>query len=87
MMAFKGSSGDGRFSLERMAAALDVPGRLAARTEAPPAELLAALKMREEAYGRFGRAPAGSLDYVPSGAWYLKEVAGAVGSRKYARKG
>jgi hydroxymethylglutaryl-CoA synthase len=86
MMAFKGTSGDGRFSLERMAAALDVPGRLAARTEAPPAELLAALKMREEAYGRFGRAPTGSLDYVPSGAWYLKEVA-ADGSRKYARKG
>jgi hydroxymethylglutaryl-CoA synthase len=85
MLALRGREGAAGFSLERMAAALDVQKRLAARTEAAPAELLAALKLREEAYGRFGRAPAGSVDHVPAGAWYLKEVA-ADGSRKYARK-
>ena len=86
MMALRGGAGGGGFSLARMAAALDVPKRLAARTEASPAELLHALKLREDAYGKFGRAPAGSVDNVPAGAWFLKEVA-ADGSRKYARKG
>jgi hydroxymethylglutaryl-CoA synthase len=86
MMALRGGEGDGGFSLERMAAALDVKKRLAARTEASPAELLHALKLREDAYGRAGRAPAGAVEHVPAGAWFLKEVA-ADGSRKYARKG
>ena len=86
MMALRGGQGGGGFSLAKMAAALDVPQRLRARTEASPAELLAALKQREEAYGKSGRAPVGGVEHVAPGAWYLQEVKGD-GSRKYARKG
>ena len=73
------------FSLARMAKTLDTAGRLAARTEASPEEFTAALLAREKFYGRTGCAPAGTLEHVPSGAFFLESVA-ADGSRKYGRK-
>ena len=73
------------FSLARMAKKLDTAGRLAARTEASPEEFTAALLAREKFYGRTGCAPAGSLEHVPSGAFYLDKV-GTDGSRAYGRK-
>ena len=51
-----------------------MPARLAARREAEPAELAAALKLREASYGRAGFEPAGSIENVPAGAHYLKAV-------------
>jgi hydroxymethylglutaryl-CoA synthase len=73
------------FSLGRIARAVDVPARLAARREAQPEELSAALRLREAAYGRSAFAPAGSVDDVPAGAFYLDKVLPA-GQRVYARK-
>ena len=42
------------FSLQRMQSAVALPQRLAARKEAEPSELLAALKLREASYGKLG---------------------------------
>lgn len=41
--------------------------------------------MRERAYGKASFTPAGSLDNVPAGAWYLQGVS-ASHTRSYARK-
>jgi hydroxymethylglutaryl-CoA synthase len=73
------------FSLARMSATLDTAGRLAARTEASPEEFTAALLAREKFYGRTGCSPAGALEHVPAGAFFLEGV-GADGARKYGRK-
>jgi len=79
------AAGGEPFSLARMASTLDTAGRLAARTEASPEEFTAALLAREKFYGRTGCAPAGALEHVPAGAFYLEGVA-ADGTRKYGRK-
>ena len=78
-------AGAGAFSLARMQATLDTAGRIAARAEASPEDFTAALLMREKFYGRTGCEPAGALEHVPSGAFYLKGV-GADGTRAYERK-
>ena len=66
-------------------AAVQLQPRLEARREASPQEFTDALKMREGSYGKTGVVPAGSVDHVPAGAFYLKEVQGQ-GTRVYARK-
>jgi hydroxymethylglutaryl-CoA synthase len=66
-------------------AAVRLQPRLEARREASPQEFTDALKLREGSYGKVGAVPAGSVDHVPAGAFYLKEVAGN-GARAYARK-
>lgn len=71
--------------IAKMAAAMDVRGRLAARHEASPYEFLGALDAREHSFGKAGWKPAGSVDHVPAGGWYLKEVK-ADHSRVYDRR-
>jgi hydroxymethylglutaryl-CoA synthase len=73
------------FTLGRIAETVQLKHRLSARREAAPDEFVAALGLRERNYGRGGFTPAGSLDNVPSGAYYLKEVMGNH-NRVYARK-
>lgn len=53
--------------------------------QASPEEFTEALKMREAFYGKGGASPSGSIENVPAGAFYLKEVAGNF-NRIYARK-
>jgi hydroxymethylglutaryl-CoA synthase len=74
-----------RFSLAAMAAQLRVRERLAARTECSPGEYAEAMAMRERAYGRLGSAPAGGLEHLAPGTFYLKDVT-AAGVRSYGRK-
>lgn len=73
------------FTLQRVHSVVNLPRRLAARTEASPAEFSEALKLREASYGRSAFAPRGSLDHVADGAYFLKEVS-ATGTRVYSRK-
>lgn len=73
------------FSLGRIKSTVDLQARLGARAEASPEEFTAALKLREAGYGKTGVTPAGSVDNVPAGAFYLKEVT-ATANRVYARK-
>ena len=84
LFALKGRRPTGAhgFSLGGIQSAVDVPARLAARREAEPSELSAALKMREASYGRSGFEPTGSIDNVPAGAFFLKSVK-AGGQRVY----
>lgn len=74
-----------KFSLGGMQAAANLSARLATRREASPEEFTEALAMRERAYGKAQMKPAGSIDNVPAGAWYLHDV-GANYVRHYSRK-
>jgi hydroxymethylglutaryl-CoA synthase len=73
------------FTLQRIHSVVGLHKRLAARTEATPAEFVDALRMRESTYGTSSFTPHGSLDNVGKGVWYLKEVT-AQGTRVYDRK-
>lgn len=73
------------FTLARVHSVVNLPRRLAGRTEASPAEFVAALKLREASYGRSAFALQGSLEHIADGAYYLQEV-GPLGTRVYARK-
>jgi len=73
------------FSLSRIASTVGLKNRLASRREATPEEFTAALGMREAGYGKSSFTPQGSIDNVPSGAYYLKEV-GKNHNRIYERK-
>ena len=83
LFALRGVATGGEFTLGRIAKTVNVPARLAARTEAQPAELVAALAMREASYGKSGFTPAGDVKNVPQGAFYLDKVR-AGGQREYA---
>lgn len=85
MFALQGRASKSGFTAERIAKTSNVQARLAARREAEPAEFSAALSMREASYGKAGVQPKGSVDNVPAGAFYLKEVT-ANHSRIYERK-
>lgn len=74
-----------KFTLAGMKAAADISARLAARKQATPEEFTEALAMRERSYGKSGFTPAGSVDNVPAGGWYLKAVDGNH-VREYARR-
>lgn len=86
MFGLKGNAAnkDG-FSLGRIQSTVGVQARLAARKEASPEEFTSALAMREASYGKSAFTPAGSIDNVPAGAYYLKEV-GKNYTRVYDRK-
>ena len=73
------------FTLSRIHSVVGLQKRLAARTEASPAEFVAALKLREASYGRSATVPQGDLSHIQDGAYYLREV-GPTGARVYARK-
>jgi len=73
------------FSVGGIKSTVDLSARLEARKEASPEEFTAALALREAAYGKSGYTPVGSVDNVPGGAWYLKEVTPAH-TRVYERK-
>ena len=64
---------------------LNVSSRLKERIEASPEEFTNALLLREAFYGKSGASPVGSVDNVPSGAYFLKEVT-KEGGRVYERK-
>ena len=89
MMAFKGrkpsSSAKKSTSLSTISSTLNVASRLKERVEASPEEFTNALILREAFYGKIGATPAGSIDNVPKGAFYLKEVT-KEGGRVYAQK-
>lgn len=85
MFAMDAYKGSGAFSLDGMKAAMRLQARLDARTDASPAEFTEALAMRERTYGKSGYTPAGSVDNVPAGGWFLKEVK-ADHTRVYDRK-
>jgi hydroxymethylglutaryl-CoA synthase len=75
----------GGFTLDRIAKCTHMAARLAARTEASPAEFTAALALREASYGKAGCKPVGSTDNLAEGTFYVKEVTTA-GVRVYDRK-
>jgi hydroxymethylglutaryl-CoA synthase len=87
MFAFEGmpEPAGSPFTLQRIHSVVGLQKRLAARTEASPAEFVEALKMRESTYGKASFSPHGSLDHVAKGVWFLKEVS-AQGTRVYERK-
>jgi hydroxymethylglutaryl-CoA synthase len=86
MFGMRGGKGpSAAFSLDGIAKKVDLQARLGARREASPEEFTAALKMREGSYGKSGITPVGSVDNVPAGAFYLKEVT-ATSTRVYERK-
>ena len=87
MMAFDGARAapGARISLGGVADKLRVAERLAARRECEPVEYAEAMAMRERAYGKLGAEPAGGVEHVAAGAYYVKGVA-ADGVRTYARK-
>ena len=82
LFALKGVATQSEFTLGRIAKAINVPARLAARTESEPSELVAALTMREASYGRSGFTPAGDVKNVPKGAYFLDKVRES-GQREY----
>jgi len=53
---------------------MDVVARLAARTSSGLIELNAALDMREASYGKADYEPAGALDTLVKGTYYLSYV-------------
>ena len=75
------------FTLARMAEAVDLEARLAARERLPPAELDAALAARSDAHspGREGFVPAFPLDRLFPGVFYLEGV-GPDRVRVYGRR-
>ena len=73
------------FSLAGMQHAMELQPRLAARRAASFDEFTHALKLREEAYGKAAHKPAGDVDNVPKGAWFLADVA-KNHTRAYERK-
>jgi hydroxymethylglutaryl-CoA synthase len=81
----KSSADNAHFSLDGMKQAMDLQHRLASRKVATPEEFTEALAMRERSYGKSGYMPAGSIENVPKGGWYLKEVTGSH-ARVYERK-
>jgi hypothetical protein len=83
--AASASPSSSKFSLAAMQAALGLPARLAARTEATPDEFAAALHAREVMYGKRHVVPTGSLEHVGRGAWHLTGI-DAKAHRTYARK-
>jgi hydroxymethylglutaryl-CoA synthase len=88
MMAFKARNPSKKstlFSLSTIAKTLSVASRLKERVEASPEEFTNALILREAFYGKIGATPAGSIDNVPAGAFFLKEVT-KEGGRVYAQK-
>ncbi len=85
MFGLQGTSGSNGFTLGRIQQTVGLKARLAGRREASPEEFTAALAMREASYGKADKHPAGSVDNVPAGAYYLKEV-GKNFNRIYARK-
>lgn len=76
---------DARFSLAKMQQALSISERLALRTLASPDDLTAALKAREAAHGVAPFTPAGSVDALLPGTYYLQSISAAY-ERQYARK-
>lgn len=74
-----------KFTLSGIQKTANISARLAARKQCTPEEFTAALDSREQSYGKNAFVPTGSIDNVPSGAWYLKEV-NADHTRVYDRK-
>jgi hydroxymethylglutaryl-CoA synthase len=86
MLAFSGrKTANKAFSLSAISKTLNVSSRLKERIEASPEEFTNALLLREAFYGKSGASPVGSVDNVPSGAYFLKEVT-KEGGRVYERK-
>jgi len=76
--------GDGA-ALENLKKRLSLESRVAERKECSPEEYVEAMAMRERNYGKLGCSPAGSVDNVVAGAYYLSGV-NAAGVRTYSRK-
>ncbi|GME95981.1 unnamed protein product [[Candida] boidinii] len=53
---------------------LNVQSKLANRITATPTEYEAAIELREKAHLQKSFTPSGSIDYIPSGSYYLKEI-------------
>jgi hydroxymethylglutaryl-CoA synthase len=73
------------FTLARLQAAVDVPARLASRAARDVAVFSAAMDLRARRYGACDYEPAGSVDELFPGAYYLTKV-DALHRRTYARK-
>lgn len=72
------------FSLGRIRSAVKMEERLAARTECDVEQMSAALALREKTYGACAYKPAGALDAIEPGAFYLEAV-DELYRRTYAR--
>ncbi|CAM9651774.1 unnamed protein product [Phaeothamnion confervicola] len=72
------------FTLERLASAVDLKARLAARDRLPPAELAAALDARAAMHHARGAEPTFPVNRLFPGTYYLARIE-ADGIRKYTR--
>ncbi|KAG7381005.1 hypothetical protein PHYPSEUDO_006558 [Phytophthora pseudosyringae] len=78
-------SGKGKFSLEKIAKALDLTARLERRNKKTPAEYTARMKLRQKTYGaNNGLKLTQSIASIPEGEFYLDRI-DDMGRRLYAR--
>lgn len=68
------TSGDARFTLDKMKAALDVSNRLAARKCSEPNDLTLALAAREKSHGSIPFTPTYTVDTLAPGTYYLEGI-------------
>ncbi len=72
--------------ISKITKVLSVKERLDSRIQKSPKEYEEAIELREKAYMKKSFKPVGSIDYIPEGTYYLKEIDDKF-RRSYTRKG